>query len=164
MGKLFLIFLSNSNPQMQSDFSFKSKTPFGKSLIMKAFFKGLWQRTHEKMGEKSLSCRRIALHHNNPLAACAHPGLWGWCFTPPPRPPPQNNVCLRLLPFPCSPLPSHKEWTHLHNKYLIDKLLPPHIPPPGPGAAAGTPPPARADKVLITWVKEDKEISPGSQA
>lgn len=52
MGKLFLIFLSNSNPQMQSDFSFKSKTPFGKSLIMKAFFKGLWQRTHEKMGEK----------------------------------------------------------------------------------------------------------------
>lgn len=79
MGKLFLIFLSNSNPQMQSDFSFKSKTPFGKSLIMKAFFKGLWQRAHEKMGEKKEFelQKDIALHRDNSLAACAHPGLHG---------------------------------------------------------------------------------------
>lgn len=79
MGKLLLIFLLNSKPQMQSDFSFKSKTPFGKNLIMKAFFKGLLQRIHEKMGrKKEFELQKdIALHCHNPLAACAHTGLWG---------------------------------------------------------------------------------------
>lgn len=45
---------------------------------MKAFFKGLQQRIHEKMGEKKEFelQKDTALHPDNPRAACAHTGLW----------------------------------------------------------------------------------------
>lgn len=85
MRKLFLVFLSKPKSQTQSNFSFKSKTPLGKGLIKKAFFKGLQKKQHEKKGEKKefnyrkvlLFITTLLLEPDTPLTACGHPGLQG---------------------------------------------------------------------------------------
>lgn len=109
MGKLFLIFFFlNSDPQMQSGFCFKSKTPVGKNLIMKAFFKGLWQRTHEKTGKREFELQKdTALRGDSPRAAVPTQAV-GLTRHPSTHTAPQNNARLRLLAAPCSLCPAKR--------------------------------------------------------
>lgn len=115
---------------MQSGFCFKSKTPVGKNLIMKAFFKGLWQRTHEKTGKREFELQKdTALRGDSPRAACAHAGCGADTSPQHPHCPPEQ--CPSEAPRrPLLPLPSKKN--ELIDTASVQRTNSfPHIPAPG---------------------------------